>query len=949
MHHPGDAIGPYTLIRSLGSGAFGEVWLAERATSLLTTRVALKLPRETFDDLDAIRHEAQVWLQASGHTNVVPVLEAEVYDGQVVIASEYVAGGTLAQWMAGPREQRPTLAEVLPIIRGVLDGLHHLHRNSLIHRDLKPENILMKGGTPCLTDFGLTRVLKPDARSTNMAGTPAYMAPESFKGQFSAASDVWAAGILLHEMVTGSLPYPQADLYSLLLAITGEEPAAISDAVPEPVRPILARALAKVPADRFESAEQMAAALAGVSAPSSVATTSAAEPRTNLPAQLTSFIGRDDELAAIDGLLAETRLLTLTGSGGTGKTRLAQIAARAALPSYDDGVWLVELAALSDGSLAPQSIADVLGIGQNPGESISTTLSRTIRSRRLLLVLDNCEHLLESVASLVDALLRSCAQLHVLATSREPLGIAGEHCFRVPSLPVPDPRQQQTREALERCPAVQLFLERARAVAPDFRFTDQNAAAIAAVCWRLDGIPLAIELAAARARMLTAEQIGARMDDRFRLLTGGSRAALPRHQTLRAMIDWSYDLLTESERTVLQRLSIFSGGWVLEAAEAACADGSIESWQVLDLLASLTDKSLVVLGNESGQPRYRVLETVRQYARDRFVEAGDFTAPRDRHRDWMLAFAEEAEAGLRGHQQREWLDRLETEHDNLRAALGWSIEAGAAEPALRFLSALQRFWYARGYFDEGRALLDSVLSLSACADAAVDRRAAVGHALEGATPGERSPDWEIHDSALASLRAMALSRISVLALNQGDVEGAVDLVETALSLARTLGDRKVTAHALHWLGCLRRTAGVIEEASVLLQESVSLWRAIGDRWEIGWPLLWLGYISADDGDLAGAESMFRECLTLWLDQGDRWGSCFAYQGLGYVALLQNELAVAQALYLESLTRARAIRHKPIMLRSLQSLVNIAARRDDHDTKRELEEEILALRRDLGKV
>lgn len=439
----------------------------------------------------------------------------------------------------------------------------------------------------------------------------------------------------------------------------------------------------------------------------------------NLPQQVTSFIGREKEIEAVETLLDKTRLLTLTGSGGCGKTRMALQVAADVLENYPDGVWLVELASLADPALVPQTIAQALSITEEPGKPLAQTLPQALKTRRLLIVLDNCEHVLDACARLVDTLIRACPTLKVLASSREGLGIAGETVYRIPSLSLPDLKHTATPSSLSMYEAVRLFVDRAVAALPAFVVTNQNAPALASLCHRLDGIPLAIELAAARARSLSVEEINNKLDNRFRLLTGGSRTALPRQQTLRALIDWSYDLLNGQERTLLCRLSVFAGGWTLAAAEQIGAGSSatakgIEDWEALDLLTSLADKSLVLVQTQGEATRYHLLETVRQYARDRLTESGESLTVRARHSDCFLTLAEEVRSKLRGSEQGQWLDVLEEEHDNLRQALTWYGEdledAEAEEKGLRLGVALQRFWGVRGHLSEGRERLGALLA-----------------------------------------------------------------------------------------------------------------------------------------------------------------------------------------------------------------------------------------------
>ncbi|MFN8473690.1 MAG: adenylate/guanylate cyclase domain-containing protein [Anaerolineae bacterium] len=426
----------------------------------------------------------------------------------------------------------------------------------------------------------------------------------------------------------------------------------------------------------------------------------------NLPVELTSFIGREREMAEVKSLLANARLLTLIGPGGTGKTRLSTQLAADLLTTFPDGAWLVELAPLADPALVLQTVAATFNLRERPGLALNDMLHGYLRHKRLLLLLDNCEHLVEACARLADTLLRVCPLLRVVASSREALGISGETIFRVPALSLPD-ADGATTDALRCSEAAQLFVERAAAAQPRFALTDRNAGAVAQICRRLDGIPLALELAAARVRVLSAEQIAARLDDRFRLLTGGSRTALPRQQTLRALIDWSYDLLPDEERALLRRLSVFVGGWTLEAAEAVTGDPD-----TLDRLAQLVDKSLVQVDEDGGDARYGLLETIRQYARDRLLEAGDAEEVRDAHLRYFLGLAEATSPGIAfpplGIASQDSLDRCEREKDNLRAAMEWAVEKDP-EVSLRLATALASFWIVYGYRREAAPLMRTAL------------------------------------------------------------------------------------------------------------------------------------------------------------------------------------------------------------------------------------------------
>ncbi|HET6659478.1 MAG TPA: BTAD domain-containing putative transcriptional regulator [Rubrobacter sp.] len=429
----------------------------------------------------------------------------------------------------------------------------------------------------------------------------------------------------------------------------------------------------------------------------------------NLPAPRSRFVGRERDLKEVKRALATTRVLTLTGAGGSGKTRLALEVARDFVGAYPDGVWLVELAPLWEEKLVAHAVAEVLGVPEQAGRSLNDALVEALREKRVLVVLDNCEHLIEEAARLVDILLGLCPRLRVLATSREALNVEGEVVWRVPTLAVPDPGRPAILGELTRYDAVRLFVERARLRLPDFEPTPQNAGALVQICWRLEGMPLAIELAAARVGALSLEQISERLEDSLKLLTGGSRTATPRQQTLRGALDWSHELLSGEERTLFRRLSAFVGGWILEAAEAVGAGGGIEEEDILDLLSNLADKSLVLSDAEATDVvRYRMLESVRQYAREQLEESEEAQAIRRRHASFFLALAKEAEPRLTGAQQQAWADRLEAEHDNLRAALSWSLE-NEPQRALQLAEKLARFWEIRSHFLEGSRWLEASL------------------------------------------------------------------------------------------------------------------------------------------------------------------------------------------------------------------------------------------------
>jgi len=649
-------------------------------------------------------------------------------------------------------------------------------------------------------------------------------------------------------------------------------------------------------------------------------------------------------------------LVTLTGPGGTGKTRLGLQVAAETLERFPDGTRLVALAPLADPALVPQTVATALGVREGPGRPALMALTDYLHSKSLLLILDNCEHLVEACAQLVDALLHGAPNLEILASSREALGIAGEASFRVPPLSLPDARHLPPVEALSQYEAVRLFTERAALALPDFALTDQIAAAVAQVCQRLDGIPLAIELAAARVRVLAVEEIAARLDDRFRLLTGGSRTALPRQQTLRATMDWSYGLLSEAERTLFGRLAVFAGGWTLDAAETVCAGEPggrgageqislaplppITPADVLDLLTRLVDKSLVIKEEQGGQSRYHRLETVQQYAREKLLESGEVEQVRSRHLNYFLRLAEEAELKHYGPEQLTWLDRLETEHDNLRAALEWSLTAEQeAEAGLRLAGALAAFWRTRSYFSEGRERLSAALSQAE----SLGRTAARAKALEQcAMLAHHQSDWpasrSLWEESLAISRelgpsgrrvaAYSLIGLGRVATEVGDYETPAPLFEQALATSRELNDFVLTGYTMQNLGWAALRSGNLDVAGVRLQEALAAYRKAGYRGGIAISLLGLGEVEARRGELGRATQLLEESLAVRHELGWKWGIGISLGSLGWVAMRQRDFARTRALLGESLAVRKDIGDRGGMAWCLERLAEVALSEDE---------------------
>ncbi|MGE5264028.1 MAG: ATP-binding protein, partial [Acidobacteriota bacterium] len=546
----------------------------------------------------------------------------------------------------------------------------------------------------------------------------------------------------------------------------------------------------------------------------------------NLPVPLTRFIGRDEEINEMLRLSVQTRLLTLTGSGGCGKTRLALEVATRLGDSFEPNVAWVDLAPVADAALVQQTVAHILDVPEFSDQPLTRSVANYLRPRNFLLVLDNCEHLIDACAQLVEELLRTCPHLLILATSREALNISGETAWRVPPLQVIDPRTTAAWEPLLASESVRLFIERARSVEHDFVGDQQNARAIAQICHRLDGMPLAIELAAARVKALPVEQIAARLDDRFRLLNLGTRTAPPRHQTLRAVIDWSYDLLSPAEKTLFRRLAVFAGGWTLEAAEVVCSGEGLASYAILDLVEHLVDKSVVVAQNKVA--RYHLLETIRQYGHEKLLESAEAETSHQRHLEWLIQFAKEADPKLRGPEMNIWARRLDAELDNIRTALEWGFEHAQISNVAELVAALDYYFFLRGNYGEAKRWAERVAQLT------------------------RGAPADIHAKALFAWGFM-LGRL-------GDSESAEPVLQQALALYRALDNPERVAYILNLLGVIASFRDNIDRAEQYFQESLTLRRAIGDKWGIAHTLQNFGLLAERRGDYAGAKAIYEQVL-----------------------------------------------------------------------------------------
>lgn len=638
--------------------------------------------------------------------------------------------------------------------------------------------------------------------------------------------------------------------------------------------------------------------------------------RHNLPFQLTRFVGRDREVYELRDRLRRDRLVTLTGPGGSGKTRLSLEVAGGFLDDHPDGVWLVELAPLpvrSDVGAVAQQVAAALTVRHEPGRSVLDTLLDHLRPRRLLLVLDNCEHVAEAAGAFAHVVATTCPGVRLLASSRQPLGVSGEHVCPVLPLDLPALATSEP-DALIAFPSVELFVDRAALADASFRLSFDNAAPVVEIVRRLDGIPLAIELAAAWVKTLSPAHISARLAQRFCMLSVGSASSLPHHRTLRALVDWSHDLLTDEERTVFRRCSVFRGRFSIEAAEDLCTGGGVEKNDVLAILRQLADKSLLTADPTGEGAVLGMLETVREYGTERLCEAGEHDGITVAFRGWYLGFCERVERELYGPEQGRWMERLESEHDNLRQALEDSVQAGELEAVQKMASALWRFWWIRGYLGEGRAWLERGLA---------------------------------HDRASVGVRARALHAAGALAWDQGDLAAARRFLAGGLALFSEQGNGVGAGFCLVRLGATLGLQGEFPKATALLEHALALGLEIGDHRVVANSLQQMGLLAMQRGDVGEARDLWRRSYDLFRQVGDTWGTFASLGDQGETAMLMGDHDSARRMLEKSLSMATEMRDMWRVARCLGTLGDLANRRGDVDVARRLQLQALRLRRDIG--
>jgi len=940
----------------------GVVYLAQ--DTKLGRLVALKiLPAEIASDRMRMRRFTQEAQAASAlnHPNIVTIYEIEEEHSTHFIATEFIDGENLRQRMA---RVRLTIAESLDIATQVAAALSAAHAAGIVHRDIKPENIMLRRDRLVkLVDFGLAKLTEPQLASIGIEaptktilatelgrviGTLPYLSPEQARGlDTDGRTDIWALGCVLYETLTGHHPFSGPTKADVLVSIMKATPAPLARycaEAPTSLQGIVGKALEKDRDERYQHIDDLVVDLrhlkkrlefeaelgrreireenfppqagaltrpAGVAAPSPL-------PH-NLSAQRASLVGRERETAQIGDMLRrhDVRLLTLTGVGGTGKTTLAHAVARQLLGEFPDGVFFVELAAIKQASLIPSTIAQPLGVKEANGKPRVEALKDYLRGRNMLLVLDNLEHLLAAGPILAE-LLAAAPRLKMMVTSRALLHLNLEREYMVPPLAAPETIAQVSPGELARYEAVRLFVARARGVNANFALTDENARSVAEICVRLDGLPLAIELAAARVKVLSPRVILSRLDHRLKLLTGGAHDLPARQQTIRGAMEWSYELLSDGEKQLFRRLAVFAGGFTLEAAEGAvggersvavkenvAAEPTIE---VLDGITSLVDKSLLVAKPQShGEVRFRMLEVVREYALDRLEVSGEAEQMQRHHAAYFLAFAEEAEPHLHGPQPAEWLKRLEEEHDNIRAALRWSL-AHDAGVAARLGAAIRYFWVFQGHLAEGLAVSQEILRLVDRIPTAArwkllsmagnlaryqgDYETARRMYEEGLSDGRSG-----HDLGQVSLSCRGLGG---LAFEQGDYPTARGFAEEALAVARQSNDKFGIARSLSMLGDLARSLGDDTAALPLYEEALAICRQLGRTYATANILTNLAAAEFGAGNYTAAYSHFNEGLTIHRESGgeivgDKITISYSLDGLAALAVLRGETELAAKL------------------------------------------------------
>ena len=969
----GSTVSHYRVIEKLGGGGMGVVYKAEDTD--LGRFVALKfLPDDVAQDPQALsrfQREAKA-ASALNHPNIVTIYELGHLNGTHYIAMEMIGGETLrALISSGPLPFRKAIL----IATQIANALAKAHETGLVHRDLKPENLMVApDGTAKILDFGLAKLRDhpPDSEGPTLVcsltnpgtvmGTVGYMSPEQASGStVDFRSDQFSFGAVLYEMVNGQPAFQGRGKAEIMAAILRDQPAPLPFLklqAPAPFFWILERCLTKDPNQRYASTRDLASDLATVrDLRIDPGTRHTVSRPSNMPAQRTAFIGREREVANLRQLLnrEDVRLVTLTGPGGIGKTRLALQVVAEMSDRLAGAVRFVSLSAVAGNEAMTTAIAQAIGLREVPGQSSQESLKEYVRglTQPLLLLLDNFEHLL-SAGSDVAELLTLNPNLKVLVTSQALLHIYGEHELPVPTLATPDLRSvPHAPEALSRFAAVALFLERAKAVKHDFTITKENATAIATICARLDGLPLAIELAASRIKLLSPATMLTRLESALNLLTGGARDLPARQQTLRGTLNWSYSLLNAAEQSLFRRLSVFTGGCTLEAVEAVCDTKGDLGIDVLDGMASMVNKNLIQQLGGAAADRFLMLSMIREYALERLVESAEEFATRRAHAAYYIVLGEECGGELTTHP--EWVERFDVEHQNFREALEFLIRTGDADWGMRLGAALFHFWETREHFAEGRALLERLLQIPGAVEPKMRARLLFYTAVFASTQGDFDFAQKLHEESLKACRdlhdhrgvAVALNALGVTARDRGDLDTACSLFEQCVATWRDLGSSIDTARALSNLANVVRLQGNHARAHALYDECLAIFHATGDSTGVAWTLNYLGDLVLESVDSIAARSYYEQSLSAFRQLGDGWGIASALCDLARLNAAQSKHQDAERLYGESIRMFQDLGHQRGIARVLECFAVSAAAQSRAEQSLRLAGAAAALRQRIG--
>jgi predicted ATPase len=976
---PGLRLGAHEILAPLGAGGMGEVYRAR--DSRLGREVAIKvLPADLAGDRDRLqrlRLEARA-ASALNHPNIVTIYEIGEAESTFYIAMELVEGTSLRELVAaGPLPLR----RLLSIAAQIADGLAKAHEAGIVHRDLKPENLMVSNdGFVKILDFGLAKLVpvRSDAISEastfigeltevgGVTGTVGYMSPEQASGTaVDFRSDQFSLGAVLYELATGTRAFRRPTPVQTLAAILSEDPPPIAErnaGLPAPFCWIVERCLSKSPGDRYSSTRDLAHDLVALREHLLEAhmETRGARPA-NLPVPTTRFVGREKEKVELGALIERTdvRIVSLTGFGGIGKTRLALQVAEEISGRFPGGATFVPLDSARDADQLIAAICRAVGVRETAEQTLLDSLKEHLAATSrapMLLMLDNFEQLL-AVAPTVAELIAAGPGLKVVVTSRSPLHVYGEHEFPVPPLALPEAGALPPLDRLTEYEAVALFLQRAQAVKPDFALTKENAPAIVEICARLDGLPLALELAAARVKLLSPSAMQSRLEKRLQLLTGGSLDLPERQRTLRGAIEWSYDLLNEDEQKLFRRLSVFVDGCTLEAIEAVCSAPGDLDVDPLDGMTSMVDKSLMRQVAAAGEElRFVMLDTLREYALERLAASPDEPITRRAHAAYFLVLAEEVGSADAGIDSAAWLDRCDREHANFLAALEWLTRTNQAPWGLRLGGALFQFWERREHIAEGRDWLDRLLALPG----AVERDKVRARALFAA--GVLSGIQKDFSRASACLEeslainqetddkwaaAVSLNALAVTALDRRDIAGARSLSEQNLEVWRELGDRAAVGRSLSNLASVVKEQGDYARARYLYDEALASFREIGDATAAARVLNKLGDVAREQGNETEARGLYEQSLETFREFGDRWGTALALLDLGNLARDRADFTAAYVLYRDSLRIFRDLDFKRGIAQILECFAISAADQEQASRALELAGAAAALRNSAG--